>query len=286
MAHLVLIVIIALAAIGGLGYLAWTNMNKEDSSGETAQTPAANQEAVWPMDEDVLWENTSEGSWAAIEGDTPACPDPLRFEPPTPDLRQATALLYPGQERRGSFEGQGGNYKPHGGFRFDNAESNKINVTMPFDGYVYRGSAYLTDGEIQYTFDIINPCGIMVRLGHLRALSPEFQAIADKFPEARENDSRTERVLPKVAVRTGDVVATEIGLKDSANAFFDWGVFDLRTTKEAAKEAAYRQAHADNSELAWHGVCWLDMLDSDNAAFVKGLPPADPDNGRNSDYCK
>lgn len=45
----------------------------------------------------------------------PACPDPLILQTPV-DLTLATAILYPGQER-------GGDFKPHGGFRFDNSKN-------------------------------------------------------------------------------------------------------------------------------------------------------------------
>lgn len=216
----------------------------------------------------------------------PACPNPLQFKLPA-DISKATALLYPGQERRGNFEGQGGNYKPHGGFRFDNSKYNEITVSSPFDGYVYRGSKFLQEGEIQYTFDIVNPCGIMIRLGHLRELSPAFQAIADKFPAPRDLDSRTERVVPMVKVETGDPIATAVGFKNAAgNTFFDWGVYDMRQANAASKSTAYQQAHADAKELAYYAVCWLDMLSSADETAVRALPAADPVSGKTSDYCK
>jgi hypothetical protein len=294
----ILEIVVGAVVILGIGALVWKMMmpaesrnNSDTTSSPTPQTyanptstPTGAEEGKWPMPTDVVWENTSEGGWAPIYGTPPACPDPLEFVPPS-DISKATSILYPGQERRGTFEGQGGNYKPHGGFRFDGQAYNAVQVKSPFDGYLYRGARFLMEGEIQYTFDIINPCGIMVRLGHLRELSPKFQEIADKFPEARELDSRTEKVTPMVKVETGEVIATAVGFVKE-NTFFDWGVFDLRRMNDSARSPAYQQAHLDAKELTFYAVCWFDLLSAEDEEFVRGLPAADPINGKNSDYCK
>lgn len=251
---------------------------------EGVYTQPAQEEAT---DSNVTWENTSEKTWMAMGGTPPKCPEPFKLQSPSPQLSKATALLYPGQERRGSFEGMGGNYKPHGGFRFDSVKADDIDVVVPIDGYVYRGSRYLTNGEIQYTFDFVHPCGYMVRLGHLRELSPTFQKYADAFPPAAEEDSRTERVNGFPKVKAGDLVATSSGYKTTANnTFFDLGVFDLRKTNEASKDAAYQAKHSDSREHTWYAVCWLDMLPSKDSQYIKSLPPGDPAAGKTSDYCK
>ena len=293
----VIIGVVVFAIIGGGIWLVMSNGNNKTTSSDNeaptvtnspTSTPNNNEQiaaSTWPTADDVTWDNTSEGGWLAVYGTPPPCPDPLMFTPPA-DISKATSILYPGQERRGTFEGQGGNYKPHGGFRFDGLKYNEVQVKAPFDGYVYRGSRFLFEGEIQYTFDIINPCGIMVRLGHLRELSPEYQAIADKFPEPRELDSRTERVQPRVAVKTGDLIATAVGFIKGENTFFDWGVFDLRQQNTASQSTTYQQAHADAKELAFYAVCWFDLVDKSNSDIIKSLPAADPVNGKTSDYCK
>ncbi|HJQ08672.1 MAG TPA: hypothetical protein VJ836_04300 [Candidatus Saccharimonadales bacterium] len=279
-----IIIVGVVAVIGFAGWWVLGRSKAEPPKQQTTASNAAQPAAEQTTESEIRWENTSERSWMALNGTPPACPEPLRLSSPA-DLTKATAILYPGQERRGSFIGMGGNYKPHGGFRFDGLNNNQVTVKVPMDGYVYRGSQYLIDGEIQYTFDIVHPCGIMVRLGHLQALSDTFKAIADKFPPAAEGDSRTERVQPVVWVKAGDTVATAAGLART-NTFFDLGVFDLRKTNEASKNAAYQQKHVDTKEHTWHAVCWFDMLSSNDAKKVRSLPAGDPAAGKTSDYCK
>ncbi len=229
------------------------------------------------QDQAVRWQQTGNG-WEAM-GTPPACPNPVVFQPPA-DLNLATGILYPGQKR-------GGNYKPHGGFRFDNQKDNKIQVTAPMDAALVRGSRYLVDGELQYTFDFIAPCGLMYRLGHFLKLTPKFQAIADKFPAASEGDSRTERVEPQVRVSAGEVIATEVGItKPTANTFFDWGVYDLRQKNKISSDPAWAKEHADDHELAPYAVCWFDMLSAEDEAKVRSLPAGDPTSGKKSDYCQ
>jgi hypothetical protein len=283
-----LAVVLAVVVIAVIGFAGWKVFGKKDNqqrAGDEINTQQPQAEEA--TGSDVTWENTSEKSWMAMGGTPPKCPDPFTLKSPSPQLKQATALLYPGQERRGTFEGMGGNYKPHGGFRFDNSKSDDIDVVVPIDGYVYRGSQYKLNGEIQYTFDFIHPCGYMIRLGHLRELSPTYKAYADKFPPAQEEDSRTERVDGFPKVKAGDLVGTSIGFKTTSNnAFFDLGVFDLRQTNEASKDPAYQAKHAESREHFYYGVCWLDMLPKDEAAYIKSLPPGDPTAGKTSDYCK
>lgn len=276
------LVIIAIGAI-------WLASRGEKRNNQTADDSVLTQPAPAQPSQTtggtVRWENTTEGGWLAVEGTPPACPEPFTLKSPS-DLSKATAILPPGQERRGTFEGQGGNYKIHGGFRFDGLKPTDVTVSSPIDGYVYRGANYLIEGELQYTFDIIHPCGMLVRVGHLRELSEPFKKMAAAFPEAKEGDSRTERITDYPEVKAGDLIATASGFNKGPNVFFDLGVLDLRKKNEISKTAAYQAAHADNKELAWHAVCWYDMLPSADAAKVKALPAGDPDSGKTSDYCK
>lgn len=224
----------------------------------------------------VTWDYNN--GWNST-GVPPACPS-LVFDSPV-DVTKATAILYPGQIRGTSIN----DYKPHGGFRFDNQNTNDVEVRVPFDGYVWRGSKLIdfqSGNNIQYSFDIINECGIMHRVGHLYELSPEFQELADRLP-LKEGDSSTTDLKPYVSVRKGDLIATKIGIP--GNVGMDWGVYDLRKENDASKDSSYREIHKDLAWAAFHALCWLDYLPGNEQAIVKSLPGADGKSGKNSDYC-
>lgn len=195
------------------------------------------------------------------------------------DISLVTSMLYPGQTR-------GGDYKPHGGFRFDQSTNSDITAVAPFDAVLFEGSRYTVNGELQYTLDFISPCGYMYRVGHLLTLTPEFQAMVEKFPPAKEMDSHTTWVEPTVEVKAGTVLATAVGVTQGHNTFFDFGVYDLHQKNAASQDPAWAAQHADDLELAPYGVCWFDLLPAADSATVKSLPPADADSGKTSDYCK
>lgn len=224
----------------------------------------------------TTWQNYGNGQWVA-SGAVPPCPTPLFAQSPA-DVSQVTSILYPGQTR-------GGNYKPHGGFRFDTIHNNVVNVVAPLDAQVVRGSRYLVGGEVQYTFDFIAPCGYMYRLGHLRELTPTFQTIADSFPAAAEGDSRTTNVDPAVNVKRGDLVATKVGTTKDGNTFFDFGVYNLQEKNSASHNATWAANEAHDPELAQHAVCWFTLLPTADATRVQSLPAGDPTSGKTSDYC-
>ncbi|NQV91238.1 hypothetical protein HQ489_02080 [Candidatus Woesearchaeota archaeon] len=200
------------------------------------------------------------------------CPDPLILETPV-DLKPVTSILYPGQER-------GGDFKPHGGFRFDNSDS-KISVKMPMDGFLTRGSRYIHGGELQYMFDFKNSCGISIRFGHLKVLSPKLEKIAITLPEAKVDDSRTTELKNEKFI-IGEEIASEIGFTN--NVFVDFGVYDNRQKNEASKTSQLIKNHP--SDLAEHAVCWFDWFSSENSAIIRGLPAGDGKNGKKSEYCK
>jgi hypothetical protein len=191
-------------------------------------------------------------------------------------MNQPTSVLYPGQSRP--------DYKPHAGFRYDGTgQTNAVTVVAPMDGIVFRGARFLEGGEIQYTFDLINSCGIMHRVGHLRELTARFQAIADGFPSATEGDSRTTNVSGQT-VTAGEAIATAIGFRTTNNRFYDWGVFDLRQRNARSADAAWAAAHP--GELAHYALCVFDLLPAGDAARIRSLPAADPTAGRTSDFCR
>jgi hypothetical protein len=224
----------------------------------------------------VSWDFT--GTEYRAMGQAPGCPDPLVLEPVV-DLTNVTGILYPGQTR-------GGNYKPHGGFRFDNATSNAVSVKAPIDAFLVDGARFIAEGSLQYTFDFINSCGIKYRVGHLLELTPQFQAFAEAFPAAVEGDSRTTTINPPVFVAKGTEIATAIGIAKGPNVFVDWGVYDLRTKNDASKDAAWVAKRGDDKSLAPYAVCWFDLLSTANHDRVHALPAADPESGKSSDYCE
>ncbi len=222
------------------------------------------------------------------------CPKPFVFRMPI-DTEKATSVLYPGQIR-------GGNYKAHGGFRFDGSKPDEITVVAPYDADVIAGARYPVNGEIQYTFDFAHPCGIRYRFGHLLTLSPKFQAIAEKFPMPKGLDSRTTEVNPPIKVKQGEIIATAVGLTKGGpevfgglNTFVDWGVYDYRQQNKASQDPNWVSAHSSedpdwslyyNSEIYKYAVCWFDWISPEDKAKVLALPSSDSQSGKISDYCK
>lgn len=271
--------VIILVILGGIGLVGWRVMSKPDKQDKSTGSQTVAQQTSDDSNIDKIgrpiWQQTETG-WRATET-APDCPSQPMMKLPA-DRDQITAVLYPGQTR--------GSYKPHGGFRFDNATDNNARVTAPIDGYIVKGSRYLAEGteEVQYTFDIFNNCGVMVRLGHLRELPAEYQAIIDKFPAATAS-SQLQMVNPAVYVKQGTLLATKVGITTEKNTFFDWGVYDFRQQNQASQAAAYQAAHPMR-ELDWHAVCWLDgWLPAGDQARLLALPAGDPKSGKTSDYC-
>ena len=204
---------------------------------------------------------------------TSSCPTPLLQTPV--DLSKVTSILYPGQER-------GGNYKAHGGFGFDKATDNLVTVTIPLNGKVNRVVRYREMGEIQYLFEFDGDCGVSFRFDHLRKLTPKFEAIVNAFPI--KEDTRTDLVSPPVAVKVGEVIATEVGFLK--NVSVDFGVYDMRQKNEASKDPAWASAHSQFPADSY-GICWFDSLPEADSAIVKSLPSRDgSNNGQTSDYCR
>ena len=193
-----------------------------------------------------------------------ACPNPLVLRTPI-DINQVTSILYPGQER-------GGDFKPHGGFRFDNSQNNDIDVRIPMDAYITDGVRYIEMEEVQYMFDFQNDCGIRYRFDHLLVLSPKLAEIAEGLPEAKVDDSRTTHINKQIKVTANEVIATSVGLRNNNNVFVDFGVYDMRGKVFSSPQ--------DNA------VCWFDFLPPEDSAKVKNLPPGDSISGSKSTLCK
>lgn len=216
------------------------------------------------------WDGTA---WVNHGGPAPACEDVL----PSPvDLSLVTSVLYPGQVR--------GDYKAHGGFRFDGQPAGAITVVSPIDGVALRGSRYLAGGEIQYTLDLVDPCGRMVRLGHLRTLAPKWDALFEALPAPVEMDSRSTAFPEGITVTQGEVVATAVGLIGTGNTFVDIGMYDLRQRNAASADPAWLAQH--NNDTHAYALCWFQLLSPEAQALIDALPAADGKMGRTSDYCR
>ena len=267
------IVAIILGVLVIAGLMVWRLW--PESQPETA-LPGEDKQAYNNLaDPNTLW-TFSQEEWTPSSM-PPRCGDP--FEVGTPaDLSLASAVLYPGQTR-------GGDYKPHGGLRFDGKKNEDITVRAPFDAMVVNGSRYIEQGETQYLFTFINACGLAYRLDHLLTLSPELQKVADTLPAATQ-DSRTTRFEQPITVKKGDVLATAVGFKKTANVSFDFGLYDLRTQNEASRTEAFAKAHMQDKEFGWYGVCWLSWLGGNDRARAEALPAGDQAAGKTSDYCK
>ncbi len=218
----------------------------------------------------TTWEFTGT-TWKA-NGTAPTCPTGTLLRSPV-DVSTVESMLYPGQVR-------GGDYKPHGGFRFKNT-TKKVTVRAPMDASLTRASRYIEIGEVQYLLEFVNPCGIMYRFDHVYTLSPAMAQAVSSLPQPKKDDSRTTFINPAVSVKAGDIIATVVGFPKSKNIGFDWGVYDLRTKNAASKNAAWAASHG--AELAQHGVCWFTLVAPSDTKKIKALPAA---GGKTSDYCK
>ena len=210
--------------------------------------------------------------WTNLGGPATECPDELVMPV---DLSLATGLLYPGQVR--------GDYKAHGGFRFDGVEAYDVPVVSPIDGVLIRGAHYLASGELQYTLDIVHPCGLMVRLGHLRELTPKWAAVFEDFPPPVELDSRSTQFEPSPTVTAGEPIAVAVGVVGTSNTFIDMGVYDLRHRNASSTDPAWLAEH--NNDTHAYGLCWFGMFGAAAEVAIEALPPADQAMGATSDYC-
>ena len=265
-AHLLLVVI--LLSVAAVSLVAWRIYKVKSDQSSLGGAGSSGQEVSWYQDEN---------GWA-YKGTLPKCPSQVRLPI---DIGRATSVLYPGQYR-------GGEYKPHGGFRFDNEKTNEVTITAPFDAELVRGAKYMAKGDIQYVFDFIAPCGYMYRLGHLLTLSPKLAEASSKLPLNGDGDSRDSDISPRVKFTAGEVIAVATGMSwgnggGDVNVFVDWGVYDLKQKNEASKNKAWAAKHPYDTEQ--YALCWFDLLSPADEAKVRALPAADGTSGKASDYC-
>lgn len=229
------------------------------------KSPNSNEGLRWEFD------NNSK-KWKASSS-PPNCPTPLVFPSPA-DVKLASSVLYPGQER-------GGDYKAHGGFRFDGLTNNNVKMYAPFDGNLVQAARHTQGSEVQYSLYFINDCGVMYKFDHILELTDKFNKVMQSIPLKGEGDTRTTFINPSVFTSKGELVATKVGL--SGNVFVDFGVYDLR----AKNGVDYSTRNYFNiSQYGEYGICWLNNLEGSDKTIVKSLPGADGQNGKKSDYCK
>ena len=242
------------------------NIDQDNSNQSNDRSGASAEEIRW------MFNNTE---WVP-SSHAPKCEEPIEFSAPV-NLNLASHILYPGQTR-------GGDYKTHGGFRFDNLADNKVEVTLPFDAVLVSGSRYLEGGERQVILDFISPCGLMIRYDHLFTLSPEFEALMNELPEAKPDDSRGAEFSVRKLYPAGTVVATEIGHKNPFNPGMDFGFYDLRSPNEISQDEQWVSSKI-NPSMASYARCWLDYLVEEDKAKAYALPGAGTE-GKVSDYCE
>ncbi len=243
---------------------------KNDTSKKSTQTLPT--EVTWELRESNIWKPT---------GTPPACADPFTLTSPV-DISKVTAILYPGQVR-------GDAYKPHGAFRFSEDSNNQVIVTVPFDAQIIRGSRAFRNGENQYSFEFIVPCGIWYSFGHLLELSPKFLEIANKLPLVDDDAEgfhvqQFYDVRPPVAVKTGEVIATAVGYAKQKNVFVDFGVLDLRHKNGNTIRSEWAAKYSPQFDE--YAVCWMDLLPAVDREHLRSLfGSGDVESGVKSDYC-
>ena len=254
---------------GGLGILiivsAVVFVLRNKHSGGLSQIASA--QVTWQLKEGGVWVPTAL---------PPPCPEPLVVMTPV-DISQVSGILVPGQPR-------GGAWKPHGGFHFIHQSNNQVIVKVPMDAELVRGAHLMLNGEHQYGFEFIAPCGIWYSFGHLLELSPKFQAIADHLPLVVGMQKQQHfDVTPPVAVTTGEIIATAVGYAKTKNVMVDWGVLDLRQKNGATLRPEWAKYAPEFDE---HAICWIDILPADDRARLRGIfGSGDSETGVQSDYC-
>lgn len=271
-----LIVLMVLATLGFISYKVVagpkdrTGVGEHDSSQTTTPNNQDSQTVRWNF-------NDATNRWVP-SSTPPACQNPVLPRSFIDDWSLATSVLMPGQYR-------GGNYKPHGGLRFDHSQASDIVVRAPLDAKLTGLTRYLESGEIQYILTFENECGIAYKFDHLYALSDKLQAIAKTTPEPKPDDTRGYPLKQTVRVTAGEIVATAVGHPATHNIGMDFGVYDYRSPNAISHNKRWAAIHSQYEASEWYGRCWFDMLPSTDASKVKKLPAGDQRSGVRSDYC-
>lgn len=273
----VMVGVCVFAVIGTVGYVLF---NKPAANNGIQTSPRENTSPTMQDSisfEEVRWQRNSANEWTASGGMPPECPVPLLTQSPV-DVTKATAVLYPGQYR-------GSQYKAHGGFRFDNQETNNAEVVLPMDAVLTEAARYIEAGEVQYLFTFVHPCGIMLRFDHLLTLTPKFAAIVETLPEPKVEDSRGTFFDETLPFEKGTMIATAVGFSIPLNVSVDFGLYDLRAKNQISNNTTWAALHVNEKSQAYYAVCWLDVIPAIDKEIVQRILPLSIDSNSASDYC-
>lgn len=264
--HVVLLIVL-LAVCGVIGFVGYVVFTKAQDK----------------VNADVRWSyNSVKNEWFVKEGIAPTCKDPYVFAYTPVQLSDASSVGFAGTYRNKS-------YKVHGGFGLTKSSQ----VVLPADATLSSLTRYYEGDplELQYLVGFEMDCGIAFYFDHIHTLSPELQALAEKQPEPKENDTRTspDDAPPRVKLKAGTVIATETGAHKAGRYGIDFGVVDYRTRNSISKNSAWVSMHSEFAATEWFGVCWYDMLPNGDAEKAKQLSLVQIDTRKTvkyvSDYC-
>lgn len=267
--HLVLLLLffIILGAVTITGTLVFHASQKKHTSPNTS----------WVFDEQSL-------RWHPQTGEAPSCKTPYVFDRSPVDIAQVSSVLMPGAYR-------GYSYKPHGGFGITDMQG-VADIKMPTDATLVGITRYYEESrDLQYLLTFETDCGIAFRFDHLYTLSSELQKLAEKTPEPKLNDTRSNpsKQPPRKKFSSGQVIATRVGMPSRQLYGFDFGVYDYRKQNEISKNPKWAAIHNKFQSQEWFGVCWFDMLPSADAKIVNQLSLKQVDTRKvtliTSDYC-
>lgn len=264
-----IVIIFVLAVLGAAGFIAWNKFQEKRN---------ANTEVVWAF-------NEQNNQWFAKTGKAPSCKEPFVFDQSPVDITKIDGVLLPGAYR-------GFSYKPHGGFGVT-AQKGAVEIKMPMDATLVGLTRYYEGdpADLQYLLTFESDCGIAFRFDHIYILTPEFQKLAEQTPEPKINDTRTspDDNPPRTKFKSGQTIATQVGLPKMNIYGFDFGVYDYRKQNEISKNSDWAKLHSQYKSLDWYGVCWFDMLPGNAPEITKQLSLDQTDTRRTvkkvSDYC-
>lgn len=283
---IVMAVLSAVSAIGWQVYTHDTTAMLQSNASTTAGTTAVHSVATFDTTSypQNIWSyDDHSGSWIYTGSAPPACTEPFTIKTPVP-LEKATGQLIPGQVRSSSYPGGPTTYMTTAGFRFDQSSHTDIQTISPIDGYVTAAANYTIDGEQQYGVEIIHPCGILIRLNHLRSLTQKFEKITEAINRTIDRVEYTD--IDDVLIKAGEQISASTGLDISNTTLLEIGAYDLRNTNQSSENSSYAYAHARDKPYAWHAICVTELLESTDRALARKLPAADTEVGTTSDYCQ
>lgn len=265
---LIAVIMIPLLILCGLIYLV---INSSDSPQETTNTQTAPENTI-SKDGPPTWAYNQETSeWFVQNGTAPACKDPFTLDMTPVDMAKVTAVGLPGAYR-------GFSYKAHGGFRLVDSTGGNAEIKMPTDAKLMGITRYYEaipgkPHELQYLLHFENDCGIAFRFDHIATLTPAMQALAEKTPEPKKDDTRGPESpsFDPVPLKAGEVIATAVGFPLAKNYGFDFGVYDYRARNAISENEQWAAIHQPFSASEFHGVCWIPLLPGDDAAKAEAM---------------